>query len=65
MKISFILPLELHDYGNFEKIGPLGTDFPRNDESITTEYGDVILYQGDQITIEKIAQFYRTYFSQP
>ena len=24
---------------------------PRNDESITTEPGDVILYQGDQITV--------------
>lgn len=24
---------------------------PRNDEQITTEPGDVILYQGDQITI--------------
>jgi len=43
--------LELHDYGSFEKVGPLPWDLPRNDESITTVPGDVILYQGNQITI--------------
>lgn len=41
----------MHDYGNFEKVGPLGTSLPTNDESITTRPGDLILYQGDQITI--------------
>lgn len=41
----------MHDYGNFEKVGPLGTTLPTNDESITTSPGDLILYQGDQITI--------------
>ncbi len=45
------LTVDMHDYGNFEKVGPLGTALPRNDESITTEPGDVILYQGNQITI--------------
>ncbi len=43
--------VHMHDYGNFEKVGPLGSSFPTNDETITTEPGDVILYQGDQITI--------------
>ncbi|MBR6207692.1 MAG: hypothetical protein IKQ69_01720 [Oscillospiraceae bacterium] len=43
--------VEMRDYGSFEKVGPLGTTLPRNDEQITTEPGDVILYQGDQITI--------------
>ena len=43
--------VDMHDYGNFEKVGPLGTSLPRNDEPITTEPGDVILYQGNQITI--------------
>ena len=37
--------------GSFEKVGSLGTDLPRNDEDITTTTGDVILYQGNQITI--------------
>ena len=45
------VPVEMHDYGSFEKVGSLGTTLPRNDEQITTEPGDVILYQGDQITI--------------
>ena len=43
--------LDLHDYGNFEKVGPLPWELPRNDETITTEPGDIILYQGSQITI--------------
>ena len=43
--------LELHDYGNFEKVGPLPWELPRNDETITTKPGDIILYQGNQITI--------------
>ncbi len=30
--------------GNMEKIGSLGTSLPRNDEQITTEPGDLILY---------------------
>ncbi|MCR5230457.1 MAG: aldo/keto reductase, partial [Solobacterium sp.] len=45
------ITVDMHDYGNFEKVGPLGTSLPRNDEEITTSPGDVILYQGDQITI--------------
>ena len=45
------LTVELHDYGNFEKVGSIGSSLPRNDKSITTKPGDVILYQGNQITI--------------
>ena len=41
----------MHDYGSFEKVGFLGTAIPRNDEDITTTPGDVILYQGNQITV--------------
>lgn len=41
----------MEDYGGFEKVGPLGTTLTRSDEQITTEPGDVILYQGNQITI--------------
>ena len=43
--------IEMEDYGGFEKVGTLGTDLTRNDRQITTEPGDVILYQGNQITI--------------
>lgn len=45
------ITVSLHDYGGFEKVGPLPTSLPSNDSQITTVPGDVILYQGDQITI--------------
>lgn len=45
------LTVDMHDYGNFEKVGSLGTSLPRNDTQITTTAGDIILYQGNQITI--------------
>lgn len=43
--------IKMHDYGSFEKVGSLGTSLPRNDTQITTTAGDIILYQGNQITI--------------
>jgi hypothetical protein len=43
--------IKMHDYGSFEKVGSLGTSLPRNDTQITTAAGDIILYQGNQITI--------------
>jgi len=43
--------IKMRDYGSFEKVGSLGTSLPRNDTQITTEAGDIILYQGNQITI--------------
>ena len=45
------LTVDMHDYGSFEKVGSLGTTLPRNDTQITTTAGDIILYQGNQITI--------------
>lgn len=43
--------VSMDDYGGFEKVGSLGTTLTRNDTQITTQPGDVILYQGNQITI--------------
>ncbi len=43
--------IEAHDYGNFEKVGSLGFTLPRNDTQITTQSGDLILYQGNQFTV--------------
>lgn len=43
--------ISMDDYGGFEKVGSLGTTQTRNDTRITTQPGDVILYQGNQITI--------------
>ena len=45
------ITLDMHDYGNFEKVGELPFSIVRNDEYITTTSGDVILYQGNQLTI--------------
>ncbi len=45
------ITVNMRDYGNMEKVGSLGRDFPRNDESITTEAGDVILFQGSALVI--------------
>ena len=45
------LTVGMHDYGSFEKVGSLGKSLPRNDTQITTTAGDIILYQGNQITI--------------
>lgn len=43
--------IEAHDYGGFEKIGDLGVSLPREDTSITTSAGDIVLYQGNQISL--------------
>lgn len=43
--------VDMHDYGGFEKVGELPETLPRNDEQITTEPGDLILYLGSNITI--------------
>ena len=41
----------MSDYGNMEKMGPIGKDLPTNDEEITTKAGDLILYQGNSLVI--------------
>ena len=43
--------LSLDDYGNFEKVGDLGTILPRNDKTLTTKEGDIILYLGNKLCL--------------
>jgi len=45
------ITVDMSDYGNFEKVGELPQSLPKNDEKITTVPGDIILYQGNKITI--------------
>ena len=45
------ITLEMSDYGNFEKVGELKFELPKNDKQIKTQPGDIILYQGNAITI--------------
>ena len=45
------ITINMRDYGNMEKVGSLGRSLPTNDERITTEPGDLILYQGNSLVI--------------
>lgn len=45
------LTIEMHDYGNFEKVGDLPVSLPRNDTHTGTDAGDLILYQGKSFVI--------------
>ncbi len=43
--------IQMSDYGSFEKVGPLPASLPENNQQITTEPGDIILYRGNSITV--------------
>ena len=45
------LTIRMEDYARMEKVGPIGTTLPRNDEQISTGPGDLILYQGRYFVI--------------
>ena len=39
------------EYGGFEKVGILGFLLPTSDEKVDTTPGDIVLYQGDKISL--------------
>lgn len=39
------------EYGDFEKVGNLGFLLPTSDEKVDTTPGDIVLYQGDKISL--------------
>lgn len=43
--------IQMSDYSGFEKVGPLGTSLPTSNQQTTTQAGDIVLYQGNQIVI--------------
>ena len=45
------IAIETHDYGSFEKTGPLEKDLDCSDEYFTALPGDIILYLGDSIAV--------------
>ena len=45
------LTIELSMYGGFEQVGPIGQSIVREDEQLTTQYGDIVLYSGNQIVL--------------
>lgn len=45
------LNIEMHRYGGFEQVGPIGQNIVSDDINITTIPGDVVLYSSNQIVI--------------
>lgn len=45
------ISISMKDYGNMEKVGLFTQSLPRNDKQITTEAGDLVLYQGNSFVI--------------
>lgn len=43
--------IQMEDYAGFEKVGALGRSLPAEDQQMTTQAGDIMLYQGDQIVL--------------
>ena len=43
--------IQMSDYSGFEKVGPLGANLPASNSRITTQAGDIVLYNGNQIVI--------------
>ena len=43
--------VQMSDYAGFEKVGALGTSLPTNNSQTTTQAGDIVLYQGNQIVL--------------
>ena len=45
------LTVEMSDYSGFEKVGAIGHTLTANDKQTTTEAGDIVLYQSNQIVM--------------
>lgn len=43
--------IQMNDYAGFEKVGSLGKSLPTQNRQTTTQPGDIVLYNGDQIVI--------------
>ncbi|MFR3921182.1 MAG: cyclophilin-like fold protein [Dysosmobacter welbionis] len=43
--------IQMSDYAGFEKVGALGASLPASNSQTTTQAGDIVLYQGNQIVL--------------
>lgn len=43
--------IDMSDYSGFEKVGSLGQTLPSNDMQLTTQAGDIVLYNSSQIVV--------------
>ena len=52
-ELKEILPLtiNMHEYGGFEQTGSIGQSIARNDKQIDVVPGDIVLYNGNQISV--------------
>lgn len=45
------LTINMHEFGGFEQTGKIGQSIVRNDSQMDVVPGDIVLYQGDQISV--------------
>lgn len=45
------ISIDMDDYSGFEKVGLLGKSLPTDNQQITTQAGDIVLYSGNQIVM--------------
>lgn len=45
------ITIEMSMYGGFEQVGSIGRSLARDDKQITTNPGDIVLYNGNQLVI--------------
>ena len=52
-ELKQLLPLTISmtRYGDFEQVGPIGQSIVSDDVQTTTDYGDIVLYSGNQLVI--------------
>ena len=51
LKSMLPLTIQMSMYGGFEQVGAIGNNITKNDEKITTDFGDIVLYSGNQIVV--------------
>ena len=51
LKSMLPLTIQMSMYGGFEQVGSIRSNITRDDEEITTDYGDIVLYSGNQIVV--------------
>lgn len=45
------ISINMSMYGDFEQVGALGRSYSTNDKKMTTQNGDIVLYNGNQLVL--------------
>lgn len=51
LKALLPLTINMHEYGGFEQTGSIGQSITKDDEQIDTIPGDIVLYNGNAISV--------------